>query len=62
MSYDNTTVVSTDWLGSRFAHHHIRVLDGSWYLPASGRNAREVSALGIGNDDQVVVYGRQRPV
>ena len=94
MSYDNTTVVSTDWLGSRFAHPHIRVLDGSWYLPASGRNAREefaaghipgarffdideikdtanplphmlpdaaqfareVSALGIGNDDQVVVY------
>ena len=46
MSYDNTTVVSTDWLGSRFAQPHIRVLDGSWYLPASGRNAREEFAAG----------------
>jgi thiosulfate/3-mercaptopyruvate sulfurtransferase len=95
MPYNNsTTVVSTDWLGSQFAHPHIRVVDGSWYLPNSDRSARdefaaghipgarffdideikdadnplphmlpnatrfsrEVSALGIGNDDQVVVY------
>jgi thiosulfate/3-mercaptopyruvate sulfurtransferase len=31
-------LVSTQWLGSHLGSPGLRVLDGSWYLPGSGRN------------------------
>jgi thiosulfate/3-mercaptopyruvate sulfurtransferase len=34
------SLVSTDWLADRIGHPGVRVVDGSWYLPTSGRNAR----------------------
>ena len=87
-------IVSTDWLASHLGDPHLRVLDASWYLPTSGRDAHGeyrqahipgaiffdldaasaqdtplphmlptaeqfadfVSALGVGDGDQVVVY------
>jgi thiosulfate/3-mercaptopyruvate sulfurtransferase len=33
-------VVSTDWVAERAGHADLRVLDASWYLPTSGRDAR----------------------
>lgn len=33
-------LVSTDWLAARMELGDIRVLDGSWYLPAQNRDAR----------------------
>ena len=89
-----TGLVSTDWLAGRAGADGIRVVDGSWYLPRSARDARaeylaghlpgavffdldaisdgrsalphmlpsapqfaeQVGALGIGDDDDVVVY------
>lgn len=87
-------LVSTGWLAARLGRPGLRVLDGSWYLPASGRNpaaeyavahissalffdldaasdaasplphmlpgadafARQMSALGLGDDDDLVIY------
>jgi thiosulfate/3-mercaptopyruvate sulfurtransferase len=87
-------LVSTDWLAGRLGRPNLRVLDGSWYLPASGRNpaaeydaahipgalffdldatsdaasplphmlppadafALQMGALGLGDDDDLVVY------
>jgi thiosulfate/3-mercaptopyruvate sulfurtransferase len=38
-------VVSTEWLAPQLGRPGLRVLDGSWYLPGSGRDpAREYSA------------------
>jgi thiosulfate/3-mercaptopyruvate sulfurtransferase len=38
-------VVSTDWLASNLGRRGLHVLDGSWYLPGSGRDpAQEYSA------------------
>ncbi|MCY4007158.1 MAG: 3-mercaptopyruvate sulfurtransferase [Rhodobacteraceae bacterium] len=37
---DPKTLVSGDWLESRLDDPSLRVLDGSWYLPASGRDMR----------------------
>lgn len=34
-------LVSTEWLAARIGHPGLRVVDGSWYLPASGRDARK---------------------
>ena len=33
------TLVSTDWLAARLGTSGIRVVDASWYLPGSGRDA-----------------------
>ena len=33
-------LVSTDWLADRIGRPGLRVVDGSWYLPTSGRSAR----------------------
>jgi thiosulfate/3-mercaptopyruvate sulfurtransferase len=33
-------LVSTEWLAGRLDQAGLRVLDGSWYLPSSGRDAR----------------------
>lgn len=87
-------LVSTAWLVKRLSSPTLRVVDGSWYLPASGRDAaaeyanghipgavffdldatsdghsqlphmlpgsaefaRRMEALGIGSDDEIVVY------
>ncbi|HWN19721.1 MAG TPA: 3-mercaptopyruvate sulfurtransferase [Gemmatimonadales bacterium] len=32
-------VVSTEWLSANLGRRDLRVIDGSWYLPASGRDA-----------------------
>jgi thiosulfate/3-mercaptopyruvate sulfurtransferase len=32
-------LVSTDWLAGRAGRAGLRIVDGSWYLPQSGRNA-----------------------
>jgi thiosulfate/3-mercaptopyruvate sulfurtransferase len=39
-------VVSTDWLASRLRSPGVRVLDGSWYLPGSGRDPAAEYATG----------------
>ena len=89
-----TGLVSADWLADRLRDPALRVVDASWYLPSSGRDARseyvaghlpgavffdidaisdrgsplphmvppadqfaeQVGALGIGDEDDVVVY------
>jgi thiosulfate/3-mercaptopyruvate sulfurtransferase len=90
----DTGLISTVWLADRLRGPRLRVVDGSWYLPTSGRDARseylaghlpgavffdldaisdrtsslphmlpparqfaeQVGALGIGDEDAVVVY------
>lgn len=37
---DPRTLVSTDWLEAHLKDPDLRILDASWYLPASGRDAR----------------------
>ena len=87
-------LVTTDWLAARLGEPEISIVDGSFYLPAQKRNAKEeylaghipgavffdidaiadhstdlphmlpgttqfdkdVSALGIGRDDTIVIY------
>jgi thiosulfate/3-mercaptopyruvate sulfurtransferase len=39
-------VVSTEWLASALGRPGLRVLDGSWYLPGSGRDAAAEYAAG----------------
>ena len=39
-------VVSTDWLAARLRQPDLRVVDGSWYLPTSGRNPAAEFAAG----------------
>ena len=38
MTGDLPALVSTQWLGLRLGSPGLRVLDGSWYLPSSGRD------------------------
>lgn len=38
MSERLLSVVSTDWLATQLGRPGLRVLDGSWYLPGSGRD------------------------
>jgi thiosulfate/3-mercaptopyruvate sulfurtransferase len=37
---DPGTLVSTEWLAAHLQDPDLRILDGSWYLPAVGRDAR----------------------
>jgi thiosulfate/3-mercaptopyruvate sulfurtransferase len=37
---DSPHVVSTDWLAERLAAPDIAILDASWHLPSTGRNAK----------------------
>ncbi|KPQ07316.1 MAG: thiosulfate/3-mercaptopyruvate sulfurtransferase [Rhodobacteraceae bacterium HLUCCA12] len=37
---DPKTLVSTDWLAAHLSNPDLRILDGSWYLPDAGRDAR----------------------
>jgi thiosulfate/3-mercaptopyruvate sulfurtransferase len=39
-------VVSTEWLATALGRPGLRVIDGSWYLPASGRDAAAEYARG----------------
>lgn len=40
MADDPRTLVSTDWLGDHLKDPDLRILDGSWYLPESNRDAK----------------------
>ncbi len=40
MQDDPTTLVSTDWLGRHLDDPDLRLLDASWHMPDSGRDAR----------------------
>ncbi|MEY8842057.1 3-mercaptopyruvate sulfurtransferase [Cribrihabitans sp. XS_ASV171] len=40
MTDDPKTLVSTDWLAAHIKDPDLRILDGSWYLPQLGRDAR----------------------
>ena len=52
MAADNTspddprTLVSTEWLAARLRDADLRVLDGTWFMPAMGRDARAEYAAG----------------
>jgi thiosulfate/3-mercaptopyruvate sulfurtransferase len=35
-----TPLVTTEWLAAHLSHPNVRILDGSWYLPQSERDAR----------------------
>jgi len=48
MTDDPKTLVSTDWLAKHLKDPDLRVLDGSWYMPADGRDPQaEYSACHI---------------
>ena len=40
MTDDPKTLVSTDWLGQHLNDPDLRILDGSWHLPAAGRDPK----------------------
>ncbi|RBI85530.1 3-mercaptopyruvate sulfurtransferase [Rhodosalinus halophilus] len=40
MKDDPKVLVSTDWLAAHLDNPDLRVIDGSWYLPSMGRDAR----------------------
>ncbi|MFN4060149.1 MAG: 3-mercaptopyruvate sulfurtransferase [Paracoccus hibiscisoli] len=37
---DPKTLVSTDWLAAHLSDPDLRIIDASWHMPASGRDAR----------------------
>lgn len=37
---DPRTLVSTEWLAQHIRNPDLRILDGSWHMPATGRDAR----------------------
>src|SRR5579862_1472196 len=39
-------LVSTDWLAARLADPGLVILDGSWHMPAEGRDAKAEYAAG----------------
>src|SRR5687767_12459162 len=39
MPHDNPTLVTTAWLAENLGRSDLRVVDASWYLPTSGRDA-----------------------
>jgi thiosulfate/3-mercaptopyruvate sulfurtransferase len=39
VSQELPALVSTDWLAARLGSRRLKVVDGSWYLPGSGRDA-----------------------
>ena len=40
MQDDPKTLVSTEWLAAHLKDPDLRLLDGSWYLPQQGRDAK----------------------
>ncbi|MEM1362136.1 MAG: 3-mercaptopyruvate sulfurtransferase [Pseudomonadota bacterium] len=43
---DPKTLVSTDWLAEHLSDPDLRLLDGSWHMPAAGRDARAEYEIG----------------
>lgn len=43
---DPRTLVSTDWLAAHLNDPDLRILDASWHMPATGRDARAEYAAG----------------
>ncbi len=41
MADDPKTLVSTEWLAQHLKDPDLRIFDASWYLPETGRNAKE---------------------
>lgn len=39
MSYDHPALVTTGWLAANLARPGVKVVDASWYLPTTGRDA-----------------------
>ena len=37
---DPKTLVSTDWLAAHLSDPDLRIIDASWHMPATGRDAR----------------------
>jgi len=46
MPHDNPALVTTSWLGANLGRPDLRVVDASWYLVASGRDAAAEFAAG----------------
>jgi len=46
MADDPKTLVSTDWLAQHISDPDMRILDGSWYLPADNRDPKAEYAAG----------------
>lgn len=47
MTYPNPdALVSTEWLAAHLSAPDVRVVDASWHMPSSGRNAREEYDIG----------------
>ena len=46
MTDDLPALVSTEWLASRLGSPDLRIVDGSWYLPGSGRDPAAEYAAG----------------
>jgi thiosulfate/3-mercaptopyruvate sulfurtransferase len=46
MPHDNPALVTTSWLGANLDRADLRVVDASWYLPTSGRDAAAEFAAG----------------
>ena len=42
---DPKTLVSTDWLAEHLKDPDLRILDGTWFMPAEGRDARAEYAV-----------------
>ncbi|HEX2449807.1 MAG TPA: 3-mercaptopyruvate sulfurtransferase [Gemmatimonadales bacterium] len=54
MPEDNPALVSTSWLAARLGRADLRVVDASWYLPTSGRDA--VAEFAAGHVPGAVFY------
>jgi len=46
MPHDNPALVTTAWLGANLGRSDLRVVDASWYLPTTGRDAAAEFAAG----------------
>lgn len=46
MPHDNPALVTTSWLSANLGRSDLRVIDASWYLPTSGRDAAAEFAAG----------------
>lgn len=64
---ENSLFVSADWLQERLGQPGLTIIDGAWYLPAQGRDARAEYEAGhipgavFFDHDQVVAPGSSLP-
>jgi len=67
MSEKSRFVVSADWLQERLSQPGLSIVDGSWYLPQQGRDARaeheaaHIPGAVFFDQDLVVVPEATRP-